>query len=70
MNKRIDAIVAKGEPECPNEVRFTTYTLRYNRVRWVDVDGLEKHWERGPRRAATSATTSTVDDQDRERHRP
>lgn len=30
----------------PASLRFTTYTLRYNRMRWVIVDGLEQHWEK------------------------
>ena len=27
-------------------VLFTTWTLRYNRMLWVPLDGLEEHWER------------------------
>ncbi len=30
----------------PETLRFTTWTLRYNRSFWVQVDGLERHWER------------------------
>ena len=30
----------------PAKVRLVTYTLRYNRQNWVQVDALEKHWER------------------------
>jgi hypothetical protein len=40
----MDAIAAKGRSQYPREVRFTTWTLKYNRMRWVVVDGLEKHW--------------------------
>ena len=29
-----------------SHVKFTTWTLRYNRSYWVQVDGLEQHWER------------------------
>jgi hypothetical protein len=46
INRRMDAIVAKGRDHLPKTVRFTTWTLRYNRMHWVIVDGLEKHWER------------------------
>ncbi len=46
LNEKIDAIVAKGKPALPSEVRFTTYTTRYNRCGWVAVIGLEKHWEK------------------------
>src|SRR5262249_19106665 len=46
IDRRIDAIVAKGRNPVPRRVRFTTWTLRYNRMLWVTVDVLEKHWER------------------------
>jgi hypothetical protein len=46
VNRRIDAIVAKGRNPVPDEVRFTTWTLRYNEMLWVRLDGMEKHWER------------------------
>lgn len=46
LAKEIDALVEKGRDATPAEVRFTTYTLRYNRDAWVRVDGLEKHWDR------------------------
>jgi hypothetical protein len=46
VNRRIDAIVAKGGDTKPKKIRFTTYTLRYNRCFWVEITGLEKHWER------------------------
>jgi poly(3-hydroxybutyrate) depolymerase len=46
ISSKIDAIAAKGRVEWPREIRFTTWTLRYNRMRWVVVDGLEKHWDR------------------------
>ncbi len=42
---RIDSIVAKGRDPLPKRVRFTTYTLRYNQMRWVIVDELKEHWE-------------------------
>ena len=29
----------------PTKVRFTTWTLRYNEMFWVKVEGLEKHWQ-------------------------
>ena len=44
--KRIDELAAKGRDVHPKKVRFTTWTLRYNEMKWITVDGLEKHWER------------------------
>ncbi|MDB5308504.1 MAG: Prolyl oligopeptidase family protein [Gemmataceae bacterium] len=46
LNKRIDAIVEKGRDPLPKEIRFVTYTLRYNQSGWLTVEGLEKHWAR------------------------
>ncbi len=47
INRRIDAIVAKGRDTLPKVVKFETYTLRYNRSFWVQIDGLNEHWSRG-----------------------
>jgi hypothetical protein len=46
VNKLIDEIVAKGKPKDVPEFKFVTYTLRYNQCAWVEVTGLEKHWEK------------------------
>jgi poly(3-hydroxybutyrate) depolymerase len=46
IDKIMNAIAAKGRDEWPREVRFTTWTLKYDKMRWVVVDGLDKHWER------------------------
>ena len=46
LSKRIDAYVAKGRDPMPPHIRFVTYTLRYNQMKWITLDALEKHWER------------------------
>ncbi len=46
INRRIDAIVALGRNPVPRQVKFTTWTLRYNKMLWVTVDALDRHWER------------------------
>src|SRR3989441_8438306 len=45
INRRIDSIAAQGRNAVPDRVKFTTWTLRYNQMLWVTVDGLEQHWE-------------------------
>jgi hypothetical protein len=45
INRRVDSIVRLGRDPVPTKVRFTTFTLRYNRSFWVQVDGMEQHWE-------------------------
>lgn len=46
VNRRIDEFVVKGKPADLAEFKFVTYTLRYNRCAWIEVAGLDKHWER------------------------
>ncbi len=61
INRRIDSIVAKGRNPVPRQVKFTTYTLRYNQMLWVTLDGLEQHWEKATVEAEIKdATTVTV----------
>jgi hypothetical protein len=66
IDSQMNAIAARGRVEYPREIRFTTWTLKFNRMRWVTVDGLEKHWERARVDASldgdrgVKATTSNV----------
>jgi len=66
LDRMMDALAQKGRVAYPREIRFTTWTLKYNRMRWVVVDGLEKHWERARVNASIEgdrtikATTSNV----------
>jgi predicted esterase len=38
--------IAQGRPEYPRQVRFVTYTLKYPRCYWVEIQGLERHYQR------------------------
>jgi hypothetical protein len=42
----MDALADRGNDPNPRKVRFTTWTLAYNQMKWVTVDGMEKHWDR------------------------
>ena len=48
--KTVDAFIAKhaekGLIHVPKSVHFVTYTLKYNKMKWVTVDALEQHWEK------------------------
>ena len=44
--QRVDALVAKGRDDAPTSIKFTTWTLKYNRMKWVTLDAMGKHWER------------------------
>src|SRR5262249_4968385 len=39
ISERIDSIVAHGRNPGPERIRFTTWTLRYNQMLWLTVDG-------------------------------
>ncbi len=39
-------IVAAGRPQSHNDVRYSTYGLRYDRCEWVRLDLLDEHWKR------------------------
>ena len=45
LERMLDEIAARGRDATPRKIRFTTYTLTYNRSGWVTVDALGKHWE-------------------------
>ena len=47
IDRRMNAILDRGNDPYPRELKFTTFTLRYNRMKWLTVDGLDQHWERG-----------------------
>lgn len=36
----------KGRPESPKKVRFVTYTLKYNNCDWVEILGLDRHYDK------------------------
>ncbi len=67
LSRRIDAILAKGRDPMPMKVRFTTWTLHYNQMRWVTIDAMNEHWERArvdaeikSDKSAVSVTTTNV----------
>jgi pimeloyl-ACP methyl ester carboxylesterase len=56
IDRRLDSIMAAGRTRVPDSLRFTTYTLRYNRMHWVTVDALGEHWSKASVRAALQST--------------
>lgn len=45
IERRLASIVARGRNRIPKQIEFVTYSLRYNHMHWVRIDGLGKHWE-------------------------
>lgn len=60
INRRIDSIVDFGRDPLPRKIMFTTWTLRYNKVRWLTIDSLAKHWERAKVDVEQTANGATV----------
>lgn len=42
----VDAAAEKGTDPMPKKVRFVLFSLRFNTMKWITVDALEKHWEK------------------------
>ncbi|HWA99301.1 MAG TPA: prolyl oligopeptidase family serine peptidase, partial [Pirellulales bacterium] len=45
IERRLASIVAKGRDRAPREIDFTTYTLRYNKMAWLEIEALGEHWQ-------------------------
>jgi predicted esterase len=59
INAFLDRAAAKGRDTLPMSIRFTTFTLRYNHMDWLTVDGMNHHWERA-RVEATRTSTGDI----------
>ena len=45
IDASLAALAKRGRNTTPNTIHFETHTLRYNRMHWVQVDGLIEHWK-------------------------
>ncbi len=45
IEAKLDELAQRGRPALPREIRFATYTLKYNRAFWITVTGLKEHWQ-------------------------
>lgn len=53
--RRIGEHVAKGIDHDPKQLRFITWTLKYNRCHWLELLSLGKHYERAEFRSNVTA---------------
>ena len=44
ISEKWASLADAGRNRFPNRIRFTTPTLRYNRMHWFTIDALEEHW--------------------------
>src|SRR5262245_1016021 len=64
VRQRLDAFLKewgdKGQTS-PDQIRFLTYTTRYNRDYWISVDEMERHYERADIDARRNDARSTYE---------
>ncbi len=46
LDRRLESIAERGRNPAPSEIRFSTYSLRYNKMFWLEVDAMEHHWQK------------------------
>jgi hypothetical protein len=62
IDRMLDSIVERGRDPFPRRVRFTTWTLAYNRMNWVIIDALQQHWQRARLNAEVTGDRAVVID--------
>lgn len=60
LQDRLDQIVANGRKAEPPEIRFTTWTLRYNKMFWITIDAMDEEWQRARVNAKVDGNTITA----------
>ena len=45
IETRLASLAKTGRNRLPHEIRFVTWTLKYNRMHWLTVTGMKSHWE-------------------------
>jgi hypothetical protein len=46
LDHQLDKLLEAGRNPAPDAIRFTTWTLRYNHMFWITIDGMERQWMR------------------------
>jgi hypothetical protein len=44
IERRLEAIAVAGRERVPPLIRLRTYSLKYNRMHWLTINGLDEHW--------------------------
>ena len=46
IESRMADLARVGRRRVPESIKFVTYTLKYNRLKWLKITGIKEHWER------------------------
>lgn len=60
VERLMDSLAETGRDRFPAAIHLVTYTLKYNRMGWVTIDGIAEHWQRAAVEAVM-ADSSSVD---------
>ncbi|MEY4180426.1 MAG: hypothetical protein RLY70_4000 [Planctomycetota bacterium] len=60
VERRLAALAKTGRLQNPERLEFVTYTLKYNRLHWLTVDELTRHWEQGRVKAEIDRSANAV----------
>ncbi len=61
VEARMKSLAKTGRDWQPLDLEFVTYTLRYNRMHWLVVDGLMEHWSKSHVSAGIHAGEVEID---------
>lgn len=45
IERRLAALAKAGRDRNPRNIKFATYTLKYHKMHWLSLDGLDEHWK-------------------------
>ncbi len=60
VERRLAALAKTGRLQNPERLEFVTYTLKYNRLHWLAVDELTRHWEQGRVKAEIDRSANAI----------
>lgn len=58
VERLMDSLAETGRDRFPSAIHLVTYTLKYNRMGWVTIDGIAEHWQRAAVEAVMSDSSS------------
>jgi hypothetical protein len=60
VNRRIDSLAEIGRNNHSDYLEFETFTVKYNRLKWLTIDQMGKHWDRAGIVANIDAQTNLI----------
>ncbi|MEK6233142.1 MAG: prolyl oligopeptidase family serine peptidase, partial [Planctomycetales bacterium] len=60
IEEKLDRLAARGRDVVPKEIKFATFTLKYNCMHWVEITRLGEHWKRAYLTAKIQADSNQI----------